>query len=90
LPQREIEEVSLLLAFTVSIVDVRYLNLLSRFFWPIIDYITSSFSTPPLGLEGLALFESIMRQLVVFTIDLTIYFVIFYILIALLRRSAFR
>jgi hypothetical protein len=85
-PQKEIEQASLLLAFTISIVDVRFLNLMSRTFWPIMDYMTSHLPTSKLNIEGLAAFESLISQLVVFTLDLIVYFVLFYILIFAVRK----
>ncbi|MEM4657026.1 MAG: hypothetical protein QXX77_01230 [Candidatus Methanosuratincola sp.] len=88
MPTKEVEQASLLLAFTISIVDVRYLNLLSRAFWPIMDYMTSRLPTAELHIEGLAAFESLMTQLVVFTLDLVVYFVVFYILIFAIRKMA--
>lgn len=88
MPTKEVEQASLLLAFTISIVDVRYLNLLSRAFWPIMDYMTSRLPTSELHIEGLAAFESLMTQLVVFTLDLVVYFVVFYILIFAIRKMA--
>ncbi len=88
MPQKEIEQASLLLAFTISLVDVRYLNLLSRAFWPIMDYMTSHLPASELHIEGLAAFESLMAQLVVFTLDLIVYFVVFYILIFAVRKIA--
>lgn len=50
------------------------------------DYMTSRLPTAELHIEGLAAFESLMTQLVVFTLDLIVYFVIFYILIFAIRK----
>lgn len=88
MPEKEVEQASLLLAFTISIVDVRYLNLLSRAFWPLMEYMTSRSPASNLHIEGLAMFESLITQLVVFTLDLTVYFVIFYLLIFAMRKLA--
>lgn len=50
------------------------------------DYMTSHLPTAELHIEGLTAFESLMTQLVVFTLDLVVYFVIFYILIFAIRK----
>ncbi|MEN3053680.1 MAG: hypothetical protein ABC606_07735 [Candidatus Methanosuratincola petrocarbonis] len=52
------------------------------------DYITSHLPTSELHIEGLAAFESLMTQLVVFTLDLVVYFVVFYVLIFVVRKVA--
>ncbi|MDI9644886.1 MAG: hypothetical protein QFX35_06690 [Candidatus Verstraetearchaeota archaeon] len=85
MPHRVDELIAFLMAFVLAIVDVRSLDLISQFFSPIVDYLFGKFPTSNLDIEGLAVFQSFISQLLIFTLDLVVYFIIFLIAISAIR-----